>query len=228
MAITLGSVTFDEAHTTVQEKQEEVGGGNERVITISGMIVGKSSIAAIEAQLDAIVDAASVDDYGVEFSLRAGRRLFVQRGTFVREVSEEPLVGSFTLTLMAKDPIEESTALTTVNWSISASGATKGATANGNVFSESKITLVATGTIVNPSFGDGTRTLSYSGTVADGETLVFDGEARMATLEGVDVTPYTAGEFPRVSPEGTTLTYTDDTASSHTATVTVVFRDRWW
>ncbi len=228
MAITLGSVTFDEAHTMVQEKQEEVGGGNERAITISGMIVGESSVAAIVAQLDAILDAASVGDYGAELSLRAGRRLFVQRETFEQEVSAKPLGGSFTLTLKAKDAIEESTTLTTVNWGISASGATQAATANGNVFSEPKITLVATGTVVNPSFGDGTRTLSYSGTVADGETLVFDGAGRVVTLEGVDVTPYTTGLFPRVSPEGTTLTYTDDAASSHTATVTVVFRDRWW
>ena len=38
MAVTLGSVTFDDAHTTVREKLEEVGGRNERRITVSGAI----------------------------------------------------------------------------------------------------------------------------------------------------------------------------------------------
>ena len=75
---------------------------------------------------------------------------------------------------------------------------------------------------------DGTRTLAYSGTVADGESLVLDSAAGTASLNGQDVTPYTSGVFPRVAPEGTTLTYVDDATSSHTASVTVAFRDRWW
>jgi hypothetical protein len=56
----------------------------------------------------------------------------------------------------------------------------------------------------------------------------MDGRSGVVTLEGADVTPYTSGEFPRIAPEGTTLTYEDDAASSHTAAVTVAFRDRWW
>ena len=40
MAIVLGSVTFDETHTTVRERFEEVGGRDARAIDISGVIVG--------------------------------------------------------------------------------------------------------------------------------------------------------------------------------------------
>lgn len=228
MAITLGSLTFDESRTTISEAHEEVGGRNERAIVIKGVIVGKTSVAAIHAELDAILDTASVEDYTVELSLRAGRRLLVRRNAFFREVSGESLVGSFTLELGARNAFEEATAETSANWPVTASGATLNRTAAGNVYAEPKITLVASGAVVNPAFSDGTRTISYSGTVADGETLVFDGSARVATLEGVDVTPYTSGVFPRVSPEGTVLTYIDDASSSHTATVTVAFRDRWW
>lgn len=228
MAITLGSVTFDERYTTVREKHEEVGGRNERKVTISGAIVGESDAAGIEARLDAILDEASAEDYTAELSLRAGRRILVRRNKFSREVSGEPLVGSYTLELGAKEAFEESAASSSVNWTVTTSGATKNVTTSGNVFSLPSITLVATGAVVNPSFSDGERTISYSGTVADGETLVFDAVACVVTLEGSDVTPYTAGIFPRIAPEGTTLTYVDDATSSHTAAVTVTYRDRWW
>ena len=228
MTITLGSLAFEEPHTTVLEKHEEVGGRNQRVITLSGVITGESTVTAIESKLDGILDEASVEDFSVELSLRPGRRLFVRRNKFERDVSRDSLVGTFTLELGAKSPFEESTSETAVNWPVTASGATKAATAGGTVYSIPTITLVASGSIVNPSFSDGTRTISYSGTVADGETLVFDAAARLALLDGADVTPYTAGLFPRILPEGTTLTYTDDAASSHTATVTISFRDRWW
>ena len=228
MAITLGSVSLDEAYTAVREDLEEVGGRNERRIRLTGSIVGENSVAAIHDRLDEILDAASVEDFSAELSLRAGRRLFVRRDAFRREVFGESLMGSFVLELEARDPIEESIALTTLPWSIAASGATLAATSGGSVYAEPSIALVASGNVVNPAFSDGTRTISYSGIVADGETLVLDGAGRRATLEGVDVTPYTSGVFPRISPEGTTLTYTDDATSSHSGTVTVSFRDRWW
>lgn len=228
MATTLGPVTFDEAHTTVREKEEEVGGRNERAVTVSGVIVDRASVAEIEADLDAIIDAASVEDYTAALSLRGGRRLWVRREGFMREIKGEALVGSFKLELAARDPFEESEAETAIAWNVSASGAQQAAASSGNVYAKPVIELVASGDVIDPVFSDGERMIAYSGTVQDGETLVFDGEAGMVTLEGADVTPYTSGVFPRIAPEGTTLTYTDDAASSHTAAVIVRFRDRWW
>ena len=228
MAITLGPVTFDDAHTKVREKLDEVGGRNERRIIVSGAIVGQSTVSAIETQIDAILDAASIEDFSAELSLRSGRRLFVRRNEFSREVQSEALVGAFTLQLEAKDTFEESTSISTVNWTVTASGQTQAASSAGTAYAKPKFSLVATGTIIDPSFGDGTRTISFSGTVQDGETLVLDAATASAALEGSDVTPYTSGVFPRISPEGVTLTYVDDAGSSHTAQVTVTYRDRWW
>jgi tail protein len=228
VAITLGSVTFDDAHTTVREKQEEVGGRNERRIELAGVIVGESTIAAVEAQLDAIIDAASVDDFSAALSLRDGRRLWVRRDAFNREIQRDRLVGAFQLTLLARDPFEEAVSETFVNWTITASGATKAASAAGNVFAKPVITLTANDTLINPGFSDGTRSIAYSGSVAASSVLVFDAAQGMVTLDGADVTPYTTGVFPRISPEDTTLTYSDDPSSSHDVDATVAFRDRWW
>jgi hypothetical protein len=58
--------------------------------------------------------------------------------------------------------------------------------------------------------------------------LVFDAALREVTLDGVDVTPYTSGEFPMVEPGEQVLIYSDDPASGHMAVATVTFRDRWW
>ena len=89
MAITLGSVSLDEANTAVREDLEEVGGRNERRIRLTGSIVGENSVAAIHDRLDGILDAASVEDFSAELSLRAGRRMFVRRDKFRREVLGE-------------------------------------------------------------------------------------------------------------------------------------------
>ncbi len=228
MPVTLGPVTFEEAHTTVREKLEEVGGRNERRVTVSGLILGENTVADIEARIDAVLDAASVEDYSAVLSLRAGRRLLVRRNAFKREIRGDELVGAFTLELEARSPFEESTGETQIPWTIAASGAQLNAASAGTLYAEPVIAMTATGTLVDPSVSDGTRTVAYSGTVADGETLVFDAVAPKATLEGVDVTPYTRGEFPRIPPEGSTLVYTDDATSSHTASATATFRDRWW
>jgi hypothetical protein len=228
MSITLGAASLDPARTAVREEHEEIGGRDARTIRLSGIVLGESTAVDVEAALDAILDAASTEDYTAALSIRSGRRLWVRRSGFKRERAQDALVGSFVLDLEAKSPFEEADAKSSLNWNITASGATLATSASGNVFSEPMITLVATGSIIDPTFGDGEHSLTYAGTVADGETLVLDAATGTVALEGADVTPYTTGLFPRVSPEGTTLTYTDNASSSHSASVTVAYRDRWW
>lgn len=228
MSVTLGSVTFDPAATTVRERHEEVGGRRERVVEIAGVIAGQSSEGAIHDALDAILNEASSEEYSVALSLRAGRRMYVRRAEFVRNVSAEALTGTFELTLSARDPFEESTALHIVAWPITASGAELELTTNGNAIAHLVVALTAVDTIVNPSFTDGERTIAYNGTLSAGDVLRFDGGAGIATLNGVDVLPYVTGVFPELDSQGATLTYTDDAASSHAANVTVEYRDRWW
>lgn len=227
MAIVLGAYTFDAAHTAVKERLEEVGGRNERRIEISGLIAGKNAVSAIEAELDAILDAAS-PDVTVSLSLRAGRQLAVRRSAFTRGIRADALLGSFTLELAAEDPFEESQTLNTVSWSITASGATKAVSSSGSMFSKPVISLLAIGAVINPAFSDGVRTIRYEGSIADGQQIVFDATRSVVLLDDVDVTPYTVGLFPIIEPEGTVLTYTDDAASSHTASVSISYRDRWW
>lgn len=228
MAVTLGAIIFDPDSTAVRETHDEVGGRRERVIEISGIVAGVPDETAIHDTLDAILNAASVDDYGAELSVRPGRRMFVRRSEFVRNVAARALTGAFVLKLAARDPFEESTALHSVAWPITASGATLELTTAGNAPARPVIRLTATDTIVNPAFSDGTRILSYSGTLSAGDELVFDGASASATLNGGDVLPYVSGEFPELSPGGTTLTYSDDATSTHNASVTVEYRDRWW
>lgn len=228
MPITLGTVVLDENHTAVQEKLEEVGGRDERVITLKGLITGLADIAAIEAALDALLDAASVEDYSAPLSIRPGRRFLVRRNEFRREIDVAKQVGAFTLELHARQPFEQSDSETAVVWAIAASGATAAVSTAGNVEALPRIEITAIGDLVNPVVSDGANTIAYAGIVGDGETLTFDATTRTATLENIDVTPYTTGEFPRITPEGTTLTYTDDAASTHTAAATIHYRDRWW
>ena len=75
---------------------------------------------------------------------------------------------------------------------------------------------------------DGRRGLVFDGVVRAGQTLQLDGARGAALLDGEDVTPYTLGEFPRITPGGTALTYKGDPVGPHAATVTVAYRHRWW
>ncbi len=228
MTILLGSVTLDEANTAVKEKLEEVGGRNERRITISGLVTGLNTAAAIEARLDEILDAASLADYSAGLVLRTGRRLWARRESYRRELRADELVGAFTLELAARDAFEESADITVLNWTIAASGATLNASSAGTLYARPAIALTASGTLIDPAISDGERTMAFSGTVGDGDVLLLDSASGIVTLDGEDVTPYTAGEFPRIPDDGATLTYTDAFGSSHTAAATVAFRDRWW
>ncbi|GMV92322.1 MAG: hypothetical protein AMXMBFR82_21000 [Candidatus Hydrogenedentota bacterium] len=228
MAITLGTYTFDPAHTTVRETHQEIGGRRERVVEIVGLVVGESTVSAIDAVLDAILDAASPEDYSAALSIRPGRQLFVRRTAFKRERSSDAMVGSFELALHARDPYEHSLIPTSQNWSIATSGATFPVAAGGNHASEPVITITAEGDLVNPAISDGVWSIVYNGTVLAGSVLVFDGPNARVTLDGADVTPYTTGLFPEIAPEGTTLTYTDDAASTHDAEAVVSYHDRWW
>jgi len=226
--VTLGPITFDAGMTSVRERLEEVGGRDERRITVSGLVLGLSAVGDIEARLDAILDAASVADYSAELSLRPGRRLLVRRNDFRREIRGDERVGAYTLELAAREVFEEAIVETVAPWNVGASGEALALNSAGTASSPAVITLIASGALLEPAVNDGTRTLAYPGSVPAGAALVLDGVNRRVTVDGADVTPYTIGDFPAIAPEGTTLTYTDDDASSHTASGTVAYRDRWW
>lgn len=228
MPILLGEYTFDERTTAVVEKQEEVGGRDARAITLTGVFTGLETLDAAEAALDAVIAAAGDGVSEAFLSIRPGRRMRVRRTGFERETMRQKRTASFKLELEAANPYEEANEAATVTWNVSASGDTHVFTNPGNVYAQPVITFLATGALIGPAIGDGARTMHYTGTVNDGEILAFDAAAGVVTLDGVDVTPYTGGVFPRLAPGNTTLTYTGDTDSTHTAAVTVAYRARWW
>jgi hypothetical protein len=210
-------------NTAASEKLEELGGRDGRVILLTGVITG----ANLEAQLDALLAAASESAY-VPLSLRTGRHFLVRRTVFERELHLRRQAASFKLTLETDSPFEEAEVESSVPWPVSASGATLELAPAGNAETLPRLTLTATGTLIAPAISDGTRTLRYTGTLAAGDTLVIDAEAATVTLNLDDVTPYTEGELPRLAPASATLTYTDDPDSSHGAFITVAWRERWW
>lgn len=228
MAITLGTIEFDEAYTEVKEKLEEVGGRNERKVTVSGLVLGEASTADIHARLDAILDEASAEDYSVALSIRSGRRMYVRRNEFRRDVRADALTGSFVLELMAKEPLEEAIAPIIETWNVAGDGDLQVFVPGGTVETLPTLSFSPSADVVNPGFGDGARTLRYSGVVSAGEAFVVDGNTGRVTLEGVDVLAYTTGMFPRLDPGGTGLIYYDDLVSPVAIVVTVTHASRWW
>ena len=228
MAIMLGGLVFDEAHTTVEERIGEVGGRDERKIVLSGLLTGRTNPADIESALDAIVESASPDHYAAELSIRPGRCLFVRREGFSRRIDRRARVGAFTLDLTARPAFEESVSETVALWILALAGDTLTLSTEGNLSAPLHLTLAVAGEVRNPSFRDGARPMVYMGGVADGSTLVRDGPNARVWLDGLDVTPYTAGTFPLLSPGGTHLHYADDSTDNPNVTVTVAYRDRWW
>ena len=210
MAITLGEVTFDPRATHGREQLEEVGGRDERRIVLSGVVSGLSTREEIEARLDAIVEAASADDWSAALQLRPGRRLWVRRDAYTREIDAGGRTGSFELKLGARDPFEESVDETTVAWAIDGDGATCALDTDGNAPARPVVTLVAAIDLACPALEDGERRIFYDGIVHAGSVLVLDSAEGRALLDDEDVTQYAFGAFPLVSPGGTTLVYRGD------------------
>ena len=227
MAISVGSQVFDTATTVAREAYEVVGGKQTRAIRITGLVRGGSDLAELIETLDSIAQTAS-ETVPAEVSLREGRRLFARREAFSRELSHRARVGCFVLDLRADDSWEESEALHESPWEIGFSGATVDLSNSGNAAAMPVVSLTAESDLELPTLGDGTRVLTYEGTVPGGATLVFDAALRRVLLDGVDVTPYTTGDFPQLAPGNNTLEYTGDPSGSHFASAVVAFRDRWW
>lgn len=227
MAISVGGQVFDVATTVAREAYEMVGGRQTRAIRITGLVRGASNLAELIESLDSIARSAS-ETVPAEVSLREGRRLFARREAFSRELSPRSLVGCFVLELRADDAWEESQALHESSWEIGFSGATIDLANSGNTAAMPVVTLTAESDLELPTLSDGTRVLTYDGTMPGGATLVFDANLRRVLLDGVDVTPYTTGDFPQLAPGNNTLEYTGDPSGSHFASGVVAFRDRWW
>jgi hypothetical protein len=228
MAITLNGLLLDEMLSSIQEQHEEVGGRDARTVKITGLLLGETSVAALEARLDAVLHAASAVDYSAALSIRPGRRLLVRRAAFRREIQHARLVGMFTLKLEARDPFEEAESLTEIAWPVTASPSLLLVNSGGTASALPRIKLTAARVLIRPAVSDGTRRLEYDGIVKVGSRLEFDTARARVTLDDEVVTPYTRGAFPQLEPGETTLTYTDESTGTDSGAATVAFRERWW
>jgi len=229
MAIKIGAVPLDERHAVVRETYEEAGGRDARQIEISGLVVGEHSPVDIEARLDALIRAASESGAETELSLRAGRRVMGRRVKCVREISRDSNTGRYSLVFEARDPFDEAIAVTALTWLIPGPGASMSLSYGGNLAAPLLMSLLAYEDLVNPGFGDSQATITYVGTVAQGERIVFDGRTKQAWLEGMEVTPYLNGTWPQVHPGGSPLVYMDGgTNSSDAGEAVISYRARWW
>jgi len=228
MSITLGAHTFDPSATVVAEEHREVAGQDARVIRIKGVLAGLESEQALEAALDTLLAAASTEVGETPLSIRPGRVLHVRRTGFKREINRAALTAAYTLELAAESPFEIDENPTIRPWPIAVSGSTITINALGNTPAPANIVLQATGVLIDPSFTDGHRVITYHGSLAIGDVVEFDGIAQRVRRLGEDLTPYATGDFPRIGPGTTTLTYSDAPASAHAAFVAVWYRNRWW
>jgi hypothetical protein len=227
MGITLGGYAFGESITAVREHLKERGGRDARVVLLKGVLEGLASLDAIEAELDAIAAAASDTEEAV-LTLRPGRVLVVRRTALARQVYRDALSATFELELEAADAFERAAEETEVAGVFTGGQLTLDIPASGNTPALPRIGLTPDSSAVRPSVGVGDRVLTYDGTVAAGSTLVVDAAAGVALLDGVDVTPYTDGLPPLLSPGDNTLVYADESVSTPDVAVSVAFHARWW
>lgn len=226
MPVTLGPISFDEARVVVREKHDEVAGRTVRLVTLTVLLDHAPTLAALEGRLDAIASAAPCDGYAI-LSLRPRRRLHVRRLAVSRAIARARLMGSLELKLESRDPTEEADTPRIEVWRTALSGFSRSCLTEGNAPAFPRITLVAGAPVVEPSLSDGIRTITYRGVLTPAQTLVIDGETGRVSLDGEDVTPYTTGDPPRILPPEATLTFGDADDSSHDATITLEYRDRW-
>ena len=225
MSIALNGVTLDAGRTAVREWHETVGGRDRRRIELQGTVEAASRAKMTET-LDAILAAASAADYSAALSLRPGRIIRVRRIAFTREPAPDSPRAAFTLRLESEGPFEYAESVTEHAWPIAGSGAVLTIDPDGNAPAPVVVALEAESELVKPALGDGERVMQYQGAVGMGGVIVFDGVEGEVTLNGEDVTPYSAGDFPRLESGGTTLTFTAE--SGGTAQGQAAYRDRWW
>jgi hypothetical protein len=227
VSISVGGYVFNPRTTVVREQYEVVGGKQTRAIRITGLLRGAADEASLIAALDAVTEAVS-KEAPVLVSLRPGRQIAARREGFVREINGRTLTGQFIVDLRAESAWEESEAIETLPWSIGQSGEALEVYNTGNAPTDPVITLTADDFLITPGVSDGARAIVYEGEVSSGSVLIIDAVKREVRLDGVEVTGYTSGEFPRLAPGDTELVFTDDIMSSHQATGTVAWRARWW
>ncbi len=225
---TLGDYTFRSDSTRVLSDLRYVEDRLRRQVEIVGLLsefATHDDFAAELSELDTAVEAFC--NGSATLTLTEGRQLSGSVLRYRKTVDELERSVTFRLIVLSEDRFERSIELHEENLAIDASGDAIVLANAGTADSLPELTLSAIGALINPSVSDGLRTLIYQGTLSPGDALALDSDAHTATLNGGNALAAVSGDWPRLAPGETTLTYTDQAGSSHSATLLVQYRDYW-
>lgn len=205
------------------------GEGFARFIDVSVLLQNPGDAAALQAMLDAAGLAARGDAAGlVPVGIRPGRRMAARLLSLRRETHHcggSAAVGArFRAEGLAEEAEEESRA----DAVIIARGQAMALNSSGTAPVPLRVVFTAAGRVSRPGFGGGLRAAVFNGVVETGSTLVLDGVAGRAALDGADVTAQIQGVWPLVAAGADVIQFNDDIDGSHAGAASFYWRDAWW
>jgi len=225
----IGAFTFPVRSTAVDVRTRLVEGRARKLIRVDTILLGSGTLTEFLGDVGVLEGEIERFDRGeatlsiTEGRYHEGRRLSVQR-----TLDEDAKFAAFEILLITEDIHERSTALHEVAKMITASGDRVAVSQAGNTRSRPRMTLTAVGDLVRPSVSDGERTMTFEETLSAGSSLVLDSDLQTAVLAGEEnVLAKMSGSFGLLGPGETTITYSDDAASSHSGSLLVAYRDTW-
>ena len=238
----VGAYEFEYNPTDIQDK---IRINRVRKPVLSGEIsyIQKMSITrdiSLKGSLKATAETTTtqIDNFRVACMATAPLTLYLRSDRIFRiyptEVSWARKIGAqhlrqISLNAMCAEPYQMSATEHTTVWDVSTSGDTDTFANAGNKEVEPAIQIVCdTASLINPVISDGTRSLTITGTMSKDDSLVIARDWTALLNGSTDWSGKLSGDYPQLAESATTtLTYTDDGASSHDATVNVVWRDFW-
>ena len=222
--------TFEFPLTTlVDERTELVLGRIRKVVKVTLVLEKFSDKSAYEAALSDLEEQVEKLDRGqADLSIHPGRFLSGRRRKWGLVRQDNHCMAVAFLEFLAEDRFERSETENTQSFSVTQSPQSFNLNAGGNWNALPVLELTANASLSDPSFSDGTRTLSIDTDLVTGDQLVIDSESRTVSKNGTEnLLGQTTGDFPELTPNASSLDYSDNTAGNPSGTLKVTWRDRW-
>ncbi len=225
----VGDFTFPERRTVVTVRTREVLSRVRREIEIVSLFCSYASLSQLESDLEMLEgELERFDRREAGLSLHPGRYLMGWRRDWQKLIEPQARAASIRLLALTDDRFERSIEEHVLNVSVAQQSQATPVSHAGNGWAFPQCSIAATGTLINPSFSDGSRTLTCNVQLSPGETLQIDSDRRSVLKNGTaNVLSQTLGEFPLLEPGGGELVYADDAASSHLGSLEIRYRDLW-
>ncbi len=229
MRVQVGEYTFPAERTFVNTATREVLSRVRKDVEIISLLTHPHCGEALQAEVETLErEFEKLDRREAHLSLHEGRYYSGWRRDLQIKVRKENRVASVRAHVLTDDRFERSIEEHVQQVNILQDEVSFDVEQAGNGLAFPSFLITAVGTVVNPQISDGTRTILYEGSFGAGQTLYLDSESRTAVKNGSEnVLAAVSGEFPRLSPGVTTLTYRDGPVSAHDAQLEVWYRDLW-